>query len=80
MSRITNQKDIILKNQSFYNFDLEDTNQAVKIIDKLKLIYEDHWKNFNKINTSIKLNLDIKIRNLDYSKILNFEEVLDNNN
>jgi len=45
----------------------------------LKLIYEDNWKKSNRINTSLKLNLDIKIKNLDYSKISNFEEILNNN-
>ncbi len=79
LSRITNKRDVLLKNQSFSNFNIEDTNQAQEIVDTLKLIYEDYWKKFNQINTSLKLNLDIKINNLDYLKISNFEEILNNN-
>ena len=78
LSRITNQKDVLLKNQSFSNFDLEDIDQAKMIVDNLKIIYEDYWKNFNQINTSLKLNLEIKINNSEYSKISNFEEILNN--
>ena len=79
LSRITNKKDVLLKNQSFSNSDLDDINEAKIIIDNLKIIYEDYWKNFNQINTSIKLNLEIKINNLDHAKISNFEKILDNN-
>ncbi len=78
LSRITNKQNILLKNQSFSNFDLEDIDQVKRVIDDLKIIYEDYWKNFNKINTSIKLNLEIKINNQDYSKISNFEKTLNN--
>tara|TARA_B100001057_G_scaffold447938_1_gene487819 strand:- start:167 stop:1246 length:1080 start_codon:yes stop_codon:yes gene_type:complete len=79
LSRITNKTEVLLKNQSFSNFNIEDTAQANIIVDTLKLIYEDYWKNINQINTSLKLNLDIKINNLNYSKISNFEEILNNN-
>ena len=79
LSRITNKGDVQLKNQSFLNSNIENTDQAKFIIDSLKLIYEDYWKNLNQINTSLKLNLDIKINNLDYSKLSNFEETLNNN-
>ena len=79
LSRITNKTEVLLKNQSFSNFNIEDTAQTNIIVDTLKLIYEDYWKNINQINTSLKLNLDIKINNLDYSKISNFEEILNNN-
>ena len=79
LSRITNKKNVILKNHSFNNLDIEDDEQVKEIINMLKLIYEDNWKKYNRINTSLKLNLDIKIKNLDYPKISNFEEILNNN-
>ena len=63
LSRITNKKDVLIKNQSFSNLDLDDNTQINIIIDELKLIYEDYWKASNQINTSIKLNLDIKVNN-----------------
>ena len=40
------------------------------------MIYEDYWKASNQINTSIKLNLDIKINNSNYLKISKFEKIL----
>ena len=76
LSRITNKKDVLIKNQSFSNLELDDNTQVNLIIDELKLIYEDYWKASNQINTSIKLNLDIKINNSNYSKISNFEKIL----
>ena len=77
LSRITNKKDVLIKNQSFSNLDLDDNTQVNIIIDELKLIYEDYWKTSNQINTSIKLNLDIKINNSNYLKISNFEKILE---
>jgi len=77
LSRITNKKDVLIKNQSFSNLDLDDNTQVNIIIDELKLIYEDYWKASNQINTSIKLNLDIKINNSNYLKISNFEKILE---
>ena len=77
LSRITNKKDVLIKNQSFSNLDLDDSTQVNIIIDELKLIYEDYWKATNQINTSIKLNLEIKINNSNYLKISNFEKILE---
>ena len=56
---------------------LDNADHIKNIIESLKVAYEDHWKNLNQINTSIKLPLNIKIKNLDNFKILNFENVLD---
>ena len=42
----------------------------------MKIIYEDHWKNHNKINTSIKLPLNIKVSTDSNKKISNFEKVM----
>ena len=43
-------------------FVLNDLNV---LISDLKIFYEDHWKNYNQINTSIKLNINAKINNLN---------------
>ena len=53
-----------------------DGSQTKKIIDDLKIVYEDYWKNSNKINTSIRLNINIKVENSNNYKISNFEKVL----
>ena len=59
------------------NIDLNDDEQSIKIINDLKIIYEDYWKNINQINTSIKLPIVIRASNLDNLKIANFEKILD---
>ncbi len=76
LSRITIKDKVILKNESFSNIDINNSEQVVELIDKLKMSYEDYWKDLNKINTSIKLNLNVKIDNIDSLKIKNFEKIL----
>ena len=76
LSRINISNNIVLKNQKFVGFDLDDKSQTKKIIDDLKIVYEDYWKNFNKINTSIRLDINIKVENSNNYKISNFEKVL----
>ena len=78
LSRITYNKNVILKNQSFSQKNIEEEKQTKKIIKKLKIVYEDHWKKINQINTSIKLSLKIKISNKDNNIISNFEKDLSN--
>ena len=78
LSKISINDDIILKNLSFSKIDISKTEDVMSIIENLKIVYEDHWKNLNQINTSIKLPLKVKIKNLDNLKILNFEKVLNN--
>ena len=78
LSKIILKNDIILKNQTFSKLDINDNNQLKEIIFSLKLIYEDYWKNLNQINTEIRLPINIKVKNTDNSKILNFERKLSN--
>lgn len=77
LSKIILKKDIILKNQTFSNLNIDNDKQVKIIISSLKLIYEDYWKKLNQINTSIKLPFNIKISNNNDDKILNFEKTLD---
>ena len=76
LSRITAKEDVMLKNQSYDDVDIAEENQVKNLINNLKNIYEDYWKNLNLINTSIKLSLNIKIDNKNNQKILNFERKL----
>ena len=46
------------------------------LIEDLKVIYEDYWKNFNLINTSIKLPINIKVQSLESERISDFEKKL----
>ncbi len=76
LSRISISNNEILKNLSFTNLDIEDKQDTQKMIQSLKNIYEDYWKNFNQINTSIRLALNIKIDSNNTLKISNFEKIL----
>ena len=76
LSRINISNNIVLKNQKFEGLNLDNKSQTKKIIDDLKIVYEDYWKNFNKINTSIRLDINIKVENSNNYKISNFEKVL----
>lgn len=76
LSRINISNNIVLKNQKFEGLNLDNKSQTKKIIDDLKIVYEDFWKNFNKINTSIRLDINIKVENSNNYKISNFEKVL----
>ena len=76
MSRITYNNNVVIKNKSFPSKDLNDKNQVNKLIKELKLVYEDHWKKINQINTSIKLLLNIKISNKNSEILSDFEKNL----
>jgi hypothetical protein len=76
LSKILIKENIQLKNQSFVNTDLDNDDHIEQMIKQLKIIYEDYWKNLNKINTSIKLPLFIKVKSSNNIKILKFEDAL----
>ena len=77
LSKISLNNELVLKNKSFSNHDLKNDDHVKKIIHEMKIIYEDYWKNFNLINTSIKLPINIKINTKFVKKISNFEKVLE---
>ena len=77
MSRITVNDKVVLINQSFSNIDINNTDQLSTITKSLKIIYEDYWKNFNQINTSIKLPISIKVNGRDNSNVSRLENTLD---
>ena len=60
LSRITMKNNTTLKNQSF-DIDFENIEKIREMIETLKIIYEDHWKNYNLINTSVKYPLMVKV-------------------
>ena len=77
LSKISLNNNNILKNQSYLDVNLNNDYEVDDIIKDLKIIYEDYWKNFNQINTSIKLIINIKVDNYNNTKIANFEKALD---
>ena len=76
LSRITIEDKVVLKNLSFSDINLNDEKDIINLIEKLKITYEDHWKIFNRINTSIKLPILIKVDSNDNLKVSNFEKLL----
>ena len=76
LSRIRIKDNVILSNQSFMEINFDDRSELNLIINSLKTVYEDYWKNSNQINTSIKLPLNIKINADNYNQISDFEKVL----
>ncbi len=72
-----NQKED-LKNENFSNLNIDNYQEADKLIERLKELYENYWKNKNEINTSVKLLLTISISNTDNLEISKFEEILNN--
>jgi hypothetical protein len=54
----------------------DDDENINTIINDLKLIYEDFWKKYNQINTSIKLSINAKVENNNNYKLSNFEKTL----
>ena len=76
LSRITVDDNVVLKNLSFSNMNLNEVKKRKNLINSLKIVYEDYWKNFNKINTSIKLPIYVKVKGDNNLKISNFEETL----
>ena len=62
--------------QKYENIDLDNEKDFFKILNNLKISYEDYWKNLNQINTSIKLILRISIDAKEQLKIRNFEDIM----
>ena len=77
LSRISIKNDVYLKNRSFVGLDLSNSNHIEKVIRDLKTDFEDYWKTINKINTSIRLPLRVKVKSSNEKQIEIFENVLE---
>ena len=62
------------------DIDFNNEDKLQDLISRLKIVYEDYWKNLNKVNTSIKLSIYIKMKSNDNLKVSNFEKTLDEMN
>ncbi len=77
LSKINIEDKKVIKSNSFKNIDLNNEESLISLIDDLKNIYEDFWKDHNLINSSIKLSLSIKIDNKNFDLTTEFEKTLD---
>ena len=71
-SKIKFENKNILMNNSFNNIDIKNKDSIRNIILEIKNLYEDKWKSFNKINTTIVLpiRLSLDSKNIELSKKL----------
>ena len=76
LSKINLNNSLKINNQKYYDINLDNEKDFKKILEDLKIIYEDHWKKINKINTSIKLPLTVSIKSTNYKKIQELEKAL----
>ena len=71
-SKIKFENKNILMNNSFNNIDIKNKDSIRNIILEIKNLYEDKWKSFNKLNTTIVLpiRLSLDSKNIELSKKL----------
>ena len=70
--KINNNLKILNKKTKKINFD--DKDNLSNIIFDLKNDYEDHWKQLNQINTSIKLPITLSINSINMNKVFDIEK------
>jgi len=73
LTKIYNNKNEIIKNDTFKNINIDNETDLNFLIENLKNLFEDTWKKLNEINTSIKVPIKIKIKNDELKKSNNFE-------
>ncbi len=76
LSKIKFKEQFSIINSSFG--DEETLSATDKIINNLKISFENEWKKVNRINLSIKLPLKISIKSKDIYLINRFEKALNN--
>ena len=76
LSKINFNNKKTLINTNIKNIDFDNNDEINKLIENLKLSFEDHWKSQNEINTSVKLPLTISVDNYNNIKINKLEEIL----
>ena len=64
-------------NLTFDNVNLDSEDSINNIIRNLKVEFNDIWKNFNQVNTSIKLSINLTLTENDGNEISKFEKILD---
>tara|TARA_Y100001970_G_scaffold210826_1_gene257276 strand:- start:495 stop:1568 length:1074 start_codon:yes stop_codon:yes gene_type:complete len=62
--------------QEFYSFEIDKQDQIKKLIKLMKIRYDDEWKKINLINTSIKLNIFLKLESKNINFINKIEKIL----
>ena len=77
LSKINLNNSLKVHNHEYSEINLDDDKDFQKVLENLKITYEDYWKKNNEINTSIKLPLIISIESKNHKKIIQLEEMFD---
>ena len=75
-SKIKLDNKLKIKSRLFSEKNISSQKNLQNLINKIKLIYEDEWKNINKINRSVKLPINLSINSLKYKKNQKFQNFL----
>ncbi len=75
-SKIKFNKKLKIKSKIFPKKTSLSDKELVKLINEIKLIYEDEWKEINKINRSVKLPINLSMSSLEFKKNDQFERFL----
>ena len=78
LSKINIKDKKIIKNDTFKSINFKNDDQMQIFIKELKIVYDDLWKDYNQINTSIKFPLLIKVNSKNLELSLKFEKTLNN--
>ncbi len=78
LSKISFNNKKTLRNTLIKNIDFNSNPEIEKLIETLKITFEDNWKSENEINTSVKLPITISVKNSNIIKIYQLEEKLSN--
>src|SRR5210317_2432836 len=76
LSKINLKNEKFIKSNSFNSINLKNEIELKKLINELKIVYEDFWKEQNLINTSIKLPISIQLDSKNYDLSSKFEIAL----
>ncbi len=76
LNKISFDNKKTLKSKLIKNIDYNNNFEINKLIEILKITFEDYWKAQNEINTSVKLPLTISVENSNNIKIYQLEEKL----
>ena len=63
-------------NAVFYDINIKNNNSVMSVIKKIKIQLNDIWKDFNEVNTSIKLSMNIILESNSADEISKFENTL----
>ncbi len=77
LSKINLNNSLKIHNHEYSGINLDDDKDFQKVLENLKITFEDYWKKNNEINTSIKLPLIISIESKNHKKVMQLEKMFD---